>query len=333
MKILISFPHKKIDVFFEGAMLEYQIKKACQRDDVTLVTKFSPDIDIANFINLNSQSSKVIRQSIAASIPTLLWMFFANNDTYARVIETRKDGELYIPLSRLELINMMDGIVVPAQEARVILRKLGVKIPIFVIYGAVDVRRIDELKTSKTDVFRRYFRINDDQKYAITVMNIKASEHIDQLNDLAAAVPNYNFYVFISGGTSFIDRLRLKAMDKLTSPNLIVTKLVPEDVYRMGVIGASYFIDLGYDKMNVMTLFEPMYLKVPLILRKNVIFKEIVDKTKAYIVNDYNGAAYLIRTEAETDKITEKAYEYTQNYNAALFTEAIYNLFYKIYTR
>ena len=85
--------------------------------------------------------------------------------------------------------------------------------------------------------------------------------------------------------------------------------------------------------MNVMTLFEPMYLKVPLILRKNVIFKEIVDKTKAYIVNDYNGAAYLIRTEAETDKITEKAYEYTQNYNAALFTEAIYNLFYKIYTR
>ncbi|MGI6735267.1 MAG: hypothetical protein ACOX3C_03685 [Bacilli bacterium] len=333
MKILICFPRKKIDVFFEGAMLEYQINKACQKDDVTVVTKFSPDIDIANFINLNSKSSKIIRQSVVESIPTILWMFFANNDNYARIIETRKDGELYIPLSRLELINMMDGVVVPAQEARVILRKLGVKIPIFVLYGAVDTRRMDELTSSKTDVFRRYFRISDDQKYAVTVTNIKASENIEQLNDLAAAVPDYNFYAFVSGGTSFLDKVRLKAMDKLTSPNLIVTKLVPEDVYRTGLIGASYFIDLGYDKMNVMTLYEAIYLKIPLILRKNVIFKEIIDNTKAYIVNDYNGAAYLIRTGADTDKNTEKAFEYTKINNAATFTDAIYNLFYKIYTR
>lgn len=333
MKVLICFPRKEVDVFFEGAMLEYQIQKACQKEEITIVDKFSPDIDIANFINLNSQSAKIIRHSILASIPTLLWMFFANNDTYARIIETKVDGELYIPNSRLELINMMDGVVVPTAEARFILRKMGVKIPIFIIYGAVDTKRIDELKSSKTNVFRRYFRINDDQKYAITVTNIKEKKHIEQLHNLAAAVPHYNFYAFTSARTSLVDRVRLKTMNKMTPPNLIVTELIPEDVYRMGIIGASYFIDLGYDKMNVMTMFEPMYLKIPLILRKNAVFKEIVDKSKAFIVNDFSGAAYVIRTEADTTEMTEKAYEYTQVHDADAFAEAVYNLFYKIYTR
>lgn len=333
MKVLIYFPRKKVELFFEGAMLEYQLMKACKVEGVTILDKFSREVDIANFINLTPRSASVIRQAAVNSIPTLLWMFFANNDEETRIIEMKNDGRIYIPTPKLDLINIMDAVIVPTNEAKVMVRKLGVKIPVFVITGAVDTKRVQELMTSKADVFRRYFRINEEQKYAMSVLNLRAKYELEQLNSLASALPDYNFYTFISAGTSLIDQVRLKTLDKRTVKNLIISELVPEDVYRSGLINASYYIDIGREKMNVMTLYEPMFLKVPLILNKEAVFTEIVDKGSAFIVNDFNGAAFVIRSNKDATALVEKAHLYTKNNNAQQFSEAIYNLFRKIYTR
>lgn len=332
MKVLVYFPRKKVDIFFEGAMLENIIKKALKSNDFIVIDKVNKDVDIANFINLNASSTLAIRNAIGLSIPTLLWMFWANNDNQARIIETKKDGTEYIPLSRLDVINMMDGVVVPTQEARLILRKFGVKIPVFVLPGAVGITRLNELKENKVDIFRRYFRISDDQKYTISVMNVRAKQEIEELNALASMMPEYNFYAIISAGSSLVERLRLKTMNRLTSKNLIITELVPEDVYRSGLIGASFFINLGVEKFNVMTLYEPMYLKIPLIINKKAAFNEIINEEKAVLVQNAEEAAMAMDGKDFT-KLTEKAHEYTKNVNQELFIEAIMNLFTKINTR
>lgn len=332
MKVLVYFPRKKVDIFFEGAMLENIIKRACRNNEVTIIDKINKDVDIANFINLNAASTLAIRNAIGLSVPTLLWMFWANNDSQARIIEVKKDGSEYIPNSRLDVINMMDGVVVPTNEGRLILRKLGVKIPVFVIPGAVGVSRLDEIKTNKLDIFRRYFRIADDQKYTISVMNVRARHEIEQLNVLAGMMPEYNFYALISAGSSTFEKLRLRALNKLTSKNLIISELVPEDVYRSGLIGASFFINLGFEKMNVMTLYEPMYLKVPLIMNKKSVFSEIINSEKAVLVNNAEEAAMAMDGK-DFAKLSEQSYAYTQKVNQDSFMEAIMNLFNKIYTR
>lgn len=331
MKILIYFPRKKLDIFFEGAMLENKIKKACK--SATVFTTFNREADIANFINLRKESVKVIHQAIKYSIPTLLWLFYANIDENARVLELRKDGSQYIPQGRLETINMMDGVVVPTNEARALLRRLGVMIPVFVIYGAVNVARVSELKSSESDIFRRYFRINEGQKYTLSVMNIKAKYALDQLNMLAAAVPDYEFYAFISSKSRLIDYLRIKSLKKRTEKNLTVLPLIPEDVYRSGLLHASYFINLGTEKMDIMSLYEPMYAKVPIIVQKDVIFNEIIDETAAFVVNDFSGAAYVMLNVSEATDIIENAHNYTIKVSESMFSEAIFNLFKKIYTR
>src|SRR5690554_5792990 len=85
MKVLVYFPRKKVDIFFEGAMLESIIKRACRNNEVTIIDKINKDVDIANFINLNAASTLAIRNAIGLSIPTILWMFWANNDNQARI--------------------------------------------------------------------------------------------------------------------------------------------------------------------------------------------------------------------------------------------------------
>lgn len=331
MKVLVYFPWKKQSSFFEGAMLENKIKRACK--SVTILSEFSRDADIANFINLRKKSVKVINQAVKYSIPTLLWMFFTNNDENARVIEVRKDGTMYIPTARLEIINMMDGVVVPTNEAKAILWKLGIKIPVFVVHGAVNIKRIEEIKNSRSDIFRRYFRIDETEKYTISVLNIKARQELTQLNLLAAAVPHFTFYAFISASNSLVDTIRLKRHNKITERNLIVTKLIPEDVYRAGLLDASYFIDLGVEKVNIMTLYEPMHVKLPIIVQKRAIFKEIISDDSAFVVNDFSGAAYVMRNEVDASEKIKNAFNYTTKVNEQSFIEAIFNLFKKIYTR
>lgn len=333
MKVLVYFPRKNVDLFFEGAMLEHQIVKACKASEITLASKVGRDVDIANFINVNAASTIAIRNAIGQSIPTLLWLLWANNDNQARIIELTKDGKPYIPPSKLEIINMMDGVVVPTMGGRELLRKLKVKIPIFIVPGASIVSRLEVASIEKGEIFRRYFRINEDQKYTFSVMNVRAKKEIETLNKLALRFPDYNFYAFVSTSNKFIDRVRIKAMDRFTAKNLIVSPLVPEDVYRSGLCSAAYFIDLGLEKMNVMTLYEPMYLKVPLIIRKKVVFSEILSEKSAFIVEDYEGAAQVIEQKEDPKERVNKAFEYTQKTTEKTFSEAIINLFTKIYSR
>ena len=260
-------------------------------------------------------------------------MLFANSDDDARILETKKDGRIYIPASRLDTINTMDAVIVPSGEVKIQLRSLGVKIPIFVIAAAVDVRVLNELKDSKNDLFRRYFRIGSEQKYAMSVMHVRDRKEIEEMNMLASAVPDVNFYVFVSASKTLSDRIRLKTFDKFTAKNLIVTGLIPEDVYRSGLIDASYFIDLGSEKMSVMTIYEPMYAKVPLIISKKAVISDIVDPKRAFLVKDYNGAAFVIRNNLSSEENVANAFEYTKNVNKENFTAAIFNLFQKIYSR
>ena len=331
MKVLVYFPRKKFDAFFEGAILENKIRKACK--NMTVVSAFDKDVDVANFLNLRKKAVKVINQAIKHSIPTLLWLFYANDDESARVIETRKDGTQYIPPGALDIINMMDGVVVPTNEAVGLLRFLGVKIPVFVVYGAVSMNKFDVIETNKSNIFRRYFRMEETQKYAFSVLNIKAKKAIEQLNLLAEAAPGYEFFAFVSSSNSLVDRIRLRAINKATVKNIRFINLIPEDVYRVGLQHANYFIDLSHEKMSIILFYEPIYAHVPIIIQKDAVFKEILDKSAAFIVNDYNGAAYVVRNEIDAKEKTKNAFAYTSKVTETTFTEAICNLFKKIYTR
>lgn len=331
MKVLISFSRKRDDLFFEGDLLANQIKKACRAS--TVVEEFARDVDIANFIAIDKKAVKTIRQATEYSIPTLLWMFFANIDEKVRLVALRKDGKHYIPKYKLDVINMMDGVVVPTLEARLLLRSYGVKIPVFIINGAINVERLDQIKDNSPDVFARYFRISEEKPFAFSVLNINSSQEIKELDLLAAAVPEYTFYTFVSSNGGLFDLVKIKALNGKTSKNLIITNVVPEDVYRYGLTKAKYFIDLGVDKMSLTTIYEAMYLEVPLIMNRQAIFKEIVDEKKAFVVHDYSGAAYVMRNNIPAESNVKNAKAYTKTVNEKTFTNAILALFKKIYTR
>lgn len=227
----------------------------------------------------------------------------------------------------------MDGVVVPTLEARILLRSYGVKIPIFIINGAINVERLEQIKENEPDIFARYFRLSEQKPYAFSVLNIDSNEEINSLNLLAAAVPEYTFYVFVSSAGKIMDRIKIKALNSKTSKNLVISNVVPEDVYRFGLTKAKYFIDLGEDKMSLITVYEAMYLGVPIIMNKKANFKEVIDDTKAFLVQDYSGAAYVMRNNVSSETHALNAKEYTEVVTEKTFSAAIVTLFNKIYTR
>lgn len=334
MKILIHFNVHRDKKLFEAEQLKRHIIAACEDCDITYVEKHEKNVSIANFISLNQSSINLIRFYVERSVPTLLWMFYANTDADAEIIKTRKNGEKYIPKKRLTLINMMDAIIVPSNEAKLYLWKLKVRIPVFVIRNGVKEGYYPNLEKIGKEPFLRHFRIDEKQKYVVSVVPInKRRDKLNLLNKLAKTTPNYNFYVFVSAKNTIFSKMKLRRLDRYSVKNLIVSPIVREDVYRAGLYGASYFLDSGDDKFGLMSLVEVIAAKTPIIIDKAAAFTDILQKESAYYATGYEEIRDVLSNGSANKEKTAVAARYTTENTRANFTKAVCELFTKIYHR
>ncbi|HZJ89702.1 MAG TPA: hypothetical protein VFD05_03375 [Bacilli bacterium] len=334
MKVLIHFNVHRDKKLFEAEQLKRHIIAACEDCAINYVEKHEKNVSIANFISLNQSSTNLIRFYVERSVPTLLWMFYANTDADAEIIKTRKNGEKYIPKSRLALINMMDAIIVPSNEAKLYLWKLKVRIPVFIARNGVKEDYYNNLKKIGKEPFVRYFRIDEKQKYVVSVVPInKRREKLQLLNKLAKSVPNHNFYVFVSAKNTVFSKMKLRRLDRYTARNLIVSPIVREDVYRSGLYGASYFLDSGDDKFGLMSLVEVIAAKTPVIIEEKAAFLDILQKESAYFRVGYEEIRDVLLSNADSNDKIAAAIRYTTKNTRANFTNAVCELFTKIYHR
>ncbi len=332
MKILIHFNVHKQTKTFEAAQLKRHIIAACEKTNVEVVEKHEKNVSIANFIDLRQKSTSLIRYYAMRGVPTLLWMFYASTDADAEIVRRNKHGERYIPKHKLATINMMDAIIVPSQEAKLYLRKLKVRIPVFTIRNGVRPDFYAQLEKLGKEPFVRYFRANDEQKYVISVINIRErNEKIPILNKLAKAVPSHNFYVFVSARKTLISKLRLRGLDKFTAKNLIVSPIVREDVYRSGLYGASFFFGFSNIKLGMMSLVEIIAAKTAIIINKNAVFGDVLNKENAFIIGNPNEVPSILTQNTDSLAKVNKATEYTTKYNQVTFAQEVCDLFKKIY--
>lgn len=332
MKILIHFNVRKQNKIFEAAQLKRHIIAACEKTNVEVVEKHEKNVNIANFIDLRGKSTSLIRYYAMRGVPTLLWMFYASTDADAEIVRRKKSGERYIPKHKLATINMMDAIVVPSVEAKLYLRKLKIRIPVFTIRNGVRPDFYAQLEKLGKEPFLRYFRANDEQKYVISIINIREqNEKIPILNKLAKAAPSHNFYVFVSARKTLLSKLRLRGIDKFTAKNLIVSPIVREDVYRAGLYGASFFFGFSEIKLGMMSLVEIIASRTAVIINKNAIFGDVLNKENAFIITNPNEVANILTKRSDYLVKADKAMEYTTKYNQTTFAIEVCDLFKKIY--
>lgn len=333
MKVLIHLLQSPNQKFFEALSLRLNLEKVMEGCDFTYTDKFARDVDMANFMSLNASSIRTIKQCAFNSIPTILWLFFANTDDDAKVVERDKHGKYFIPRTKREVIKMMDVVVVPTQEAKVLLRSLGIRVPVVIIQSGYNPDYYLKEGTSEQDLFRRYFRIAHDRPYTMSVLNLREAKHFDEIEKLAQAKPDINFYCFVSFKDQGLNNFRLSSLSRGTPKNMIISGIVPEDIFRQGLRGASFYLHLGQDKAGVMTLLEPMAYKVPLIVHKDAVLSDMINEKNAYVVSDFNSALYLLRHAKDNQKQIDNATAYLEKYKFASFSKAVCTLFNKIYMR
>lgn len=334
MKVLIHFDVNEKKKLFEAEQLKRHIIDACEKCNIEHVEKYDKSADIANFISLNTRSALLIRSYVERNVPTLLWMFYANTDADAEIIKTRKNGEKYIPKHRLTIINMMDAIIVPSNEAKLYLWKLKVRIPVFVVRNGVKDDYFTNIEKIGKEPFLRSFRIDENQKYVVSVIRMsKRRERLNLLNKLAKAAPMYNFYVFVSARKSISTKLIVRRLDYKTAKNLIVSPIVPEDVYRAALYGANFFYDTGDDKLGTMSLVEVIAANTAIIIDEEAAFSDILKEGSAYFANRFEDVLYVLTNASDQAKRAERAANYTTKYNSTHFINTVCELFTKIYHR
>lgn len=332
IKVLNYFEEKSGQKIFEAALLKENLLQITGLCDIEFHDKFRKDIDIANFISLDNKNTTIIRHCVQHSIPTLLWLFYANKDDASRIIEF-KEGAPRISQAKLTTINMMDAVIAPSNEARIILRQLFIKIPIFVIPSAANPNFYADATENTNELFTRYFRIDREQKYTISVINLKAAAQINRLVKIAKALPEYKIFCFVSANQTLGNKLRLRRLKHYSVSNLIVSMILPEDVYRSGVANANYFIEIGDEKTSTLTLGEPMYNSVPIIINEKAIFSDIINENNALLIKDFKDVVKIIKEDSPHTKIIKKAKKDVSIQTFEDFKNAVCNLFVSIYLR
>ena len=335
MKAFVHFqPNPKFDNF-EGARLRKSIKSALEVLEIPYTDSLMDDFDVAHFIYL--EDDNVIQELKERNIPIIVSALYCEDDPCTSYIEYKnKDGERTYTLKAkaAKFLNSVDLVLVPNQPAKDILLAGGVTTQIEIYPTGVNFTRFDFSRDDEKELFYRYFSCEQDKKIAIAIGD--CSDEIDGLGVIAKAAQickDVNFYYLAKNehGNKLGWRNR-RAIQKLPH-NVIFANLVPDDIYRSGLLNADIFLHPGYKPAGLISIYEAMVAKCQLIVRQQDILSDIaIDQQTAYVASYSETLAGIIKDyfDGKLKPTINGAYKMVQKNDIKTFGKKISEFYQKV---
>ena len=197
--------------------------------------------------------------------------FFAENDTNAKILSKFKiigesnDTVFTIGESDKKILNQYDEIIVPTEEAKKYLLNHDITASIDVLYPVIKRTKYElEDKENKKLVYV-YFRMNSSTKYFYTILDYTDEDAADKILELAKIYPQYKH-----------------------PGNIIVTNIVPEDIYSSIVYNSLGYLLFNSSYGSTIELMEAYSAGKPVLALKSSSFKDIlIDNETAYVYNNF----------------------------------------------
>ena len=288
MKVFVHFqPNPKFDNF-EGARLRKTIKSALEVLEVPYTDSLMDDFDVAHFMFIEDEN--MIQELKERNIPIVVSALYCEDDPCASYIEYKnKDGErtYTVKPKAVKFLDSVDLVLVPNQPAKDILVSSGVSTRIVICPTGVNLARFDFSRDDEKELFYRYFSCEQDKKIALAIGD--CSGEIDGLGVISKAArlcKDVNFYYLVKNEHgNKLGRKNRKEIKKLPH-NVIFANLVPDDIYRSGLLNADVYLHPGYKPAGLISVYEAMAAKCQLIMRQQDIINDIaVDQQTAYVAS------------------------------------------------
>ena len=279
MKILVYYQPPIKSNGIEGIRLRKSIKGALESHNFEYTTVVNDDYDLAHFISINDE--KEIEMVLERNIPVVFSALYTESDPKASLLEYKnKDGARIIELKpkALNILNKVNLIFVPTNENAEFLKKAGVTTKIITCPMGTNLARFDESRDDEKELFFRYYSI--DSRKPIVLAFGEYGRRIEGLNCLVAAAnrcPNANFFfVGPREGRKKISLAGQKELKNLPS-NLRCVDMMPEDIYRSGLLNAKILVAPSYKPISITIIQDAMAAKCQIIARNTAVFKDILE--------------------------------------------------------
>ena len=330
MRVLVRYkPNEKYDNF-EGARLRKTIKGALEMNNVPYADSFVDTFDVAHFVYI--EEDNVIDELKEKNIPIIVSALYAEDDPYACYLEY-KDNHLALKSKALKFLNKANLVLVPNKAAKEILENNGVATEIDVCPPGVNFARFDFSRDDEKDIFYRYFGCDIDKKIVISVGRFSDLETINVMINAAKVCENVNFYYFVPEEHSLVSKHKIKKIKKTLPKNVIVSNIVPDDVYRSALLNADVFLSASQKISSINGVLEAMAAECQLVVRKQDFLSDLaINKKTAYIGSNNDELERIIKDyfEEKIKPTIDEAYDLASKYDINTFGEHLIKFYKKV---
>ena len=312
MRVLIYFkPREKFDNF-EGARMRKTIKGALEINNIDYTSDFVDYYDIAHFVSPNDELK--INNCIENKMPVVISALYSESDIEASFIEYAYKKEkriIKLTSKALRVLNKVNLVLVPSEQAKQFLIKSGIETPIKVVSAGINVARFNYLRDEEFDVFYRYYREDKNKKLVISIGSYDNLDGVSAFIKCAKLNPNAIFYYFAQHNAKINSKYRL-ATHKAPK-NCHFVNIPNDDIYRSALVNSSVFMYNGYDTAGIVSILEAMAAKTEIVIREQPLFSDTLINEKTCHVAQYSETLTALACECLQEKIyptKDEAYNY-----------------------
>lgn len=262
MRILIHFDPGPQKNSFLGARLRKNIKGALELQNITWVDSIYANPDVCHLISPLDET--LAKEAKEENIPIVTSALYSEIDPSASFLSKNVSGEDSLNSKGKKLLEMSDCILVPNPEAKAFLEKEIPDKRIEILTPAVNVLRFEILDDVVRKSFLYYERFGEGQRYFLSVGSYTDKKTLNRLKTLAQAMPECRFFFF--GGDYGGKASSLNSWNKKNPKNLVFLPLLPDDLYRSALSGASGALIFDSLFGNEIFILESFACKTPVFL-------------------------------------------------------------------
>ena len=332
MRVLIYFkPKEKFDNF-EGARMRKTLKGALEISNIDYTSKDMDFYDIAHFISPIDESR--INTCIENNIPVVMSALYSESDIEASFLEyvTKKDKRSVVLTQKaLRVLNKVNLVLVPSEQAKQFLIESGVEKPIKVLSTGVNLSRFNYLREDETDVFYRYYREDKNKKLIISIGSYDNLDGVSAFIKTAKLNPTCIFYYFAQHNAKI--SLKYKIVTRKAPKNCHFVNIPNDDIYRSALVNSSIFMYNGYDCAGIVSILEAMAAKTEIVIRNQPLFSDILVNEKTCHIGQYSETLTAIACDCLGDKIyptKEEAFKYALSQGLDIIGEQLKDIYEKV---
>lgn len=334
----------KIDVFLfskernyfanvEEAKLRRNLKNALELNDVKYINNpIDDNIKIVHFLNYEDFNSfNYFKNKKFIKVVSVL---STEGDKKGRILHRIKNKETkqfeYHILKRdLDILNSFDYVIVPSNNAKLMLESEGVTTKIEILNPAVKLSKVRLEETGIANIAYIYFHLEEGSKFFFVPLDYTDEEAALKVLQLAKVFSNYRFIVY-SQELSLKEAKSVKKIFKKHPRNIILASNLEEDVYYSTLYRSSGVILVNETPLFLLEMMEAFACKKPVLALKNSVFEDVaIDKINSHVYNDF---ASLIKginelVSGEMIDLSKKEYEFAVNNRIQVIGEKLIKIY------